>query len=502
MSKRNHDKRQRRRKQATSRAIKLAVEALEPRLVLSAVGLGFDGARERLDFHQRDQGHRDVSRPAFAAQYHGVRDGGPAKPFSRNFAEPPRHGGHFDGQPRGRLSDFGGAEGESTSSPNEVDNSSPPASVLFVAVTITTSAPPARGGELIRSAQPATTLLEPPRTSTPSLVNQQGSSATLLPATAPLPASLNSRINPSLSDGQVGSVLPAGESAGIATSGVSSFVSFVIDDSANWRNVDGSPEGTVDAIDRLPEPAQPAITSSWELILDRLVRFSDKSIETKVEEGGFIEIESHAADSPRERFDFAEGFEDGANSKQMRERSLRDAFWFDFGDARLDLLLDSRAVQDLAEEQAADADSHSAEEAWLLDDGGMIVLTGAQFIERAAEVASDDTSNSSTTSETPVGEIDIPMDAGIEMFQAIEVASAPIGQEDAIPAVDNSPAQNEGDATADDSAPPAEQAARSSDRDQPAPVRAASMSLLLALSAIFSRNRPDRKKVADRQRKA
>lgn len=288
--------------------------------------------------------------------------------------------------------------------------------------------------------------------------------------------------------------------------GISTFVLLTTNDLARWWNADGrSVETVMEGTKRLDDSVRPTATierkvaSSRDSTQDQTLRLSEDSLWAGVSEGGFIDIDSDAAERSRERFDFAEESEDLSLSKRLSKQMRRDEFWFDFANTRFDLLLDSADVQDLAEQQKLDS-AKAEEEAWLREDGGMIVLTSSQFSDQVAGAVMDDAAQS-PTSESAEREIDIPMDAGIGVFQAIEVATTLVEQRGEVHATGGSVAPSEGEATAGTEvvAPPVEQAAKNSEGDQPEPIRAAALPLLFAISAFLQRGRENRKKITDRQ---
>ena len=304
------------------------------------------------------------------------------------------------------------------------------------------------------------------------------------------------------------------ESASGLTPGLAVFVSLTTSNLPRSWNIDSTSfEAVFESASRIDDSIQPtgtserAIVSSRDSTPERASRLSEDLLWAGVSEGGFIDVDTDAAGSLRERSEFAEDAEDFSLSKRLSKQMRRDEFWFDFANTRFDLLLDSTDLATLAEEQSPDSAASDYEESWLRDDGGMIVLTSAQFTEQLTAAVMGD-SNQSPTGAADSREIDIPMDAGIGVFQAIEVATTLVEQtvfehnSDAHSA-DGSTAAIEGEATAGNAviAPPVEQAATNSESDQPGAIRAAAMPLLLAISAFLQRGRENREKVAERQRR-
>jgi hypothetical protein len=520
----------RQQKPTPKRTLTLVAEALEPRLVLSAAGFGFDGPRGQFDLHQRDHGNGDVYQSAFTDQNRNERshrqfesslgythspDGRLDSTFSGHSAERGRHGGRLDDRPN-PFAFFEKAEGESPSSTyNFVDDTPAPAThaaatipgITLIVVSLTPTAQPMRGGDLLTFGQLTARPSQPPQTSPVRTDTQPIRSAATLPVVALISSSASSHSEATPSGSDALSRQTPSDAARSTVPGISTFVSLTTNDLARWWNADGrSVETVMEGTKRLDDSVRPTATierkvaSSRDSTQDQTLRLSEDSLWAGVSEGGFIDIDSDAAESSRERFDFAEDSQDLSLSKRLSKQMRRDEFWFDFANTRFDLLLDSADVQDLAEQQTLDS-AKAEEEAWLREDGGMIVLTSSQFSDQVAGAVMDDAAQS-PTSESAEREIDIPMDAGIGVFQAIEVATTLVEQRGEVHATGGSVAPSEGEATAGNEvvAPPVEQAAKSSESDQPQPIRAAAMPLLLAISAFWQRSREQRKKVTDRQR--
>lgn len=531
----------RQQKPTPKRTLTLMVEALEPRLVLSAAGFGLGGPRGQFDLHQRDHGDVDVYRSAFMDQNHNERsdrqlesslryshpgDGRLGDPFSKYPVERGRHRGRLDDRPE-PFQFFGKAEGESPSSTfNFVDDSPALATqaaatnpnMTLIVVSLTPTFLPMRGGDLFTSGQLTARPSQPPQTSPVRTDSQPSRSATTLPvvvfnsSSVPSrassvtfsnePASIRSEAAPSGSDKLSGQALS--DSARNTVSGLTTLVSLTTNELAGWWNADGkSFETVIETTQRLDDSVRSTAASEREVISsrnstpDRALRLSEDSLWASVSEGGFIDIDTDAADNSRERFDFAEDFTDLSLSKRLSKHLRQDEFWFDFANARFDLLFDATDMQSLADDHSSD---DADEEAWLREDGGMILLTSSQFSAQFAAAIVDDATQS-PTGETTSHESDIPMDAGIGVFQAIEVATTPVERRGDAHRTDGSSKPSEGEATAGTEvvAPPVEQAAKSSESDQPQPIRAAAMPLLFAISAFLQRGRENRKKITDRQ---
>jgi hypothetical protein len=531
----------RQQKQPPKRTLTLVVEALEPRLVLSAAGFGFDGPRGQFDLHQRDHGNGDVYRSAFTDQNHDERsqrqfdsslryshpgDGRLGDPFSEYLVERGRHGGRLDDRPE-PFQFFGKAEGESPSSAYSfVDDSPAPAThaaatiptMTLIVVSLTPTAPAMRGGDLLTFGQLAGRPSQPPQTSPVRTDSQPDRAAATLPVVALIsspassrapsitfgyePASIRSEAAPSGSDTLSDQTMS--DSARSTVPGLTTLVSLTTNDLASSWNADGKSFETVfEATKRLDDSVRSTAANEREVAAsrdstpDQALRLSEDLLWAGVSDGGFIDIDTEAANNSRERFDFAEDSKDLSLSKRLSKQMRQDEFWFDFANTRFDLLFDATDMQTLADDHSSDG---ADEEAWLREDGGMIVLTSSQFNAQITEAVID-AATQSPASETTSREIDIPMDAGIGVFQAIEVATTPVEQRGDSHRTDGSSKPIEGEATAGTEvvAPPVEQAAKNSEGDQPEPIRAAAMPLLLAISAFLQRGRDNRKKITDRQ---
>ena len=551
MKKLTHDQRRRQRKQRSKRSITLTLEPLEPRLVLSAAGFGFEGPRGQWDSHDRHHGNHEANRPAFAEHFHDkpgerielanrsksnfakpVHDGHPRgdrpnEPFGANSLEVGGHGARFNDRSELPPVNFAG-EGEATARTREFEERSssesvndryepnlyetiiPSTTATFVSLTPASSF--THDNATLSLAQP-TARLTPPRTVSPDSPSPQSGSAATRPVTLPVSSSAPNqtlpnttnielprlRFEPTASDSDTESVPPARKFDRVIEPAIGTFVS--VTSSERWWNGDGeSVEADFKRSDPLTESAWPSaaikqavasLTASVDRGHDRL---SEATLWADVREGGLIDIDAEATDSTRERFEFEEDAEEMTGSKRLSTRTPKDAFWFDFGDPRLDLICDSLAVEELAEEQALDDADDTEGEAWLVDDGGMIVLTSSQFIDQADEVAFLETGESSITAGRASAEIEIPLDAGIGVFQAIEVSAAPVEQQVPFQAADDMqvPMERKAAADADPAIPAAEQAAKHSDGGTSGTRRAASMSLLFAITALFSRGRERR----------
>jgi len=545
-------KRRRIRKHALAQPVSLIVEALEPRLVLSAAGFGFDGLHERPEFHARERGEFDSHRSVLADSHRDIRVsegydyGGdryetsprPVFGFNQDQREKRLDGGQADVRPADdffagnrrepRLEDranrpstyLGRPEGESTNSPFEpVGNSfgsEPFQEVLSPSFTVVLITLPPSGSSSLRGdiGRPSTTLASPPRSNFFVTSNQPISAAITLPVAGSITSSISSRVGASEFEGESPSIRfevtpinneSASDVRASSQVGFSTFVSLSTNDLASYGNTDSESDAFgITVLDRLSGSndwatnGEPARTLQSSQTNDRTARLSEESLWASVSEGGFIEIDATSDDDSHEQTALADESDEAWLSRRDSNRTSRDAFWFDFSDSRLDLLLDKTDLEALAEHQNEHNAPKADEQAWLLDEGGMIVLTKAQISDAAIDSNVEGMRQLAAVEEADSGEIDIPMDAGIGVFQAIDVATTLVEQQGDSPlAVDRSVA-SEAAATADaeEVSAPVEQAVRS-DAGQPEPVRSAAMPLLVAIATFFARGRQNRKKEED-----
>ena len=549
----------------------LTVEALEPRLPLSAPGFGFGAAGEPLDSHVRDRDNRDTYRPALIEQTqddhdslrfelsdrhpdqrdanssrvesHSPKPGRdvharglrPHKPFSADVFDPELRDSNFEQEAAespnhvesGLVeSTFPTYEFEDLSSYESVhdistlnlnaESSIPGTTVVFVSLAPTIS--PTHSNDSLSFGQPTTRLTQPPRIVFDNSGSSQSGLGATLPVSAPVSSLGSSRVSPTTpeigspifrpdpasSDRDAVLVQSASEFTRITEPGIETFVALATNEFSRWWNSDGeSFEDALESSTPLAVSLQPsaaiqhAVDSLVASAGDRGDWLSEELLWGGVTEGGFIEVHTEAADKLRGRFELLEDAKDTASTKQLSSQTLRDAFWFDFCDTRLELMFDSTAAEEMAEEQALANAADSNEETWLQDDGGMIVLTSSQFIDQAVEGAVDDAPETSSTCQSTAVEKEIPMDVGIDVFRAIEVAAVPIEQQGSGEASGSTsvPVEHEFGADAD-SLPSSEQAVKKSKGRDTEPSRAAS--LLVAVSAFFSHGRKNRTRIVER----
>lgn len=498
----------REREQRSTPIVSLTVEALEPRVVLSASGFAFDQRHDRFELRGPDRGAFETFRPAQTDTQRDTR--GDQRPAQLR----DRHGSLFNSNRDERRSSdrrtpppMRSSQPEGKFSPStfadETVHTHAPIGYNFVAMTYAEPTIPTLNIALVPPPpRPTFTGLSSPtnnRVSATLPITSTITNGSRTPTTSLVDSPLIARLDttPTNSESISGRVIEVSEATPASNS--TAFVSFSTNNNpAIWNAESDFAFSDSVAFGQSQEPIRQAVTSdidggsAFRSTIDQATQFSEETLWTRTGEGGFIEISRDAEDDSRERIDIDGDNNEVASAKRLSNRTPRDAFWFDFGDRRLDLLLDPTELQQLAEEQIGDQDESEAEDDWLVEEGGMIVLTNAQFVEDSVDVISQDVSKLATRDPATSAEIDIPMDAGIGMFQAIDVATTLTEQPGSEPTV-----ASEGETTAHvgDLAPASERAARA-EATHSVPMRAASMPLLATIASLFAGSRKNREKVS------
>ena len=535
------------RKKVRPESTKLTVEKLEPRVVLSASG--FDFGHERFEMHAEELRDHDGNRPVMSdLQRDGHRNErseiavrhGELSSAQSKLKDPWRGGGPGDRRPERvfesnhhdtaiahwsrPIAGSAEPEGESAGSTFEFEESSfvdstsvnllfeprlePTSSVtvLFTPLAATTSS--TFGNKL---GSPSTTLTLPPRRPTIGSADQSVSVTSTIPVTLTISSPDTSRppstlflVEPSSDSFEAASLIhnsaavpAANPSEGIQQENAATFV--LLSNSTFERVWHVDDRATEDIGSRSLTPvleafrptnddgsyAPPTRTTS-----DRVAQLSADWLWADISEGGFIEIESGTEANSIERFGLTPELNAASNSKRLPTRTPRDIYWFDVGDSRVDLLSDMECIDELAEEHPMGDDGNIDEQAWLLDEGGMILLTIAQFTNHAADPSIDAEDRVPITDHEAFESIEIRMDTAIELFQAIDVATGPAENSGESPVADgSSPSEDEITVDNDETIPALKQAATKADGEGSGSVRPATIPWLVAIAATFSRFR-------------
>ncbi|MCA9118545.1 MAG: LEPR-XLL domain-containing protein [Planctomycetaceae bacterium] len=523
----------RKRKHLSTRVTSLAVETLEPRVVLSASGLAVDQIQDRFEL-RADRSEFEMYRPARSNDdIESFDKQRPARLGQR--LQPPlgfdfnlRMSGHDESEIRDRRDSFfktnhddrrtssdrptppvdrsGQPEGESSlstfayapvgtstqsgyelASTTYAEPTSASLSVVLVVVPLVRSSFAGSGNQL--SGVDSATL---PIASTSTSVSR-------MPTTGLVDSSEIPRFDVTPPNRESISARTVDVSAAEAATNSTTFVSISNNDLAEWH-IDGDLRfsnsvafGQAQEQNWQATSAKRSGDSAFKSVTERINELTEEALSTRTSEGGFIELSRNEESDSEQGLEIEDINERIAGAKDASNDTARDTFWFDFRDTRIDLLLDLAEFQELAESQIADPGTSGGEEAWLAEEGGMIVLTNAQFIEDAVEVTDPSGSNLAAYVNATSTEIDIPMDARIGMFQAVDVATTLSEQPGTEPVGGG---EGEPTAQADDSAPPTEQAAHA-ETTPPISSQAASMPLLAAIATFFAGRRKSREKNAN-----
>ncbi len=537
------------RKHNKRSAIKLLVESLEPRHVLSAVGFGFNDGLDRFDVEDRERNSRGEFR---SEQFGENRDSRGNERFNRrddrfelanrfSHDRHPERGddldrhGHshhdidnhrsdrpdFEDRFEEPSDDFGEGEGsygfyddfdaDEFNSRNEPPSFFEPIAPLrpVVLVTLAPTTSPSTNF-LAPLGQAATTAIQSPPGTIAQFFADSSNSAPTLPITVPTsPSTPNQTITPTLSADQSftsfestsdqtdNSLAPITDaSPAVADSPSAYFVSLTTSADDQLLGLDGAIDASLSSAfsSSITSIATEAMNKTF---MNQVISFSDESLWTSLSEGGFIELDNDASERANTAFDFSVDGEDKVTERNGNENAQHNAFWFDFDDSRFDLLMDTTQLDELAAEidSAAEAND-SAGDAWLLDEGGMIVLTTQPGDAEVSQFTQEQGRIEPTTNQGS-DEVNVQMHADIGIFQAIEVASSPIELLEAALGDAEATDETSGTVATDDNdlTPPAEQAAADTDRTSNEPTRAAALPWLAALAALLDFRRHKRKPV-------
>ncbi len=213
-------------------------------------------------------------------------------------------------------------------------------------------------------------------------------------------------------------------------------------------------------------------------------------------DGGWVELNADGQESPIVLRRAPKNSLWSGSSWLDAPRRVRDSFWLEFGET-LALRSEADVAQQWNSESVASDTSQLADPAVLAEsdreDGGMIELIAAAH-SNIDHHSPPSMNSSNTPRETPEK---VRMDTGVGLFQMFEIATSPQGmnKEGDLSANQGAPFAEATTVIVTDAAPPSEQAAAMADKPGAEPIRAASLSGLLAAASLLFNRRKDLKQV-------